>query len=149
MIALIQRVKKASVRVGGSVVGSIGKGILVLLGVHRDDTEKDLEYMLKKVPFLRIFEDDDGKMNLSLLDVNGSILVVSQFTLLARTKRGRRPSFDEAAPPDKGKEFYRLFIDGLKKMGIRVEEGSFGAHMEVELINDGPVTIIIDSKGDR
>ncbi len=149
MVALVQRVKRASVSVDGHVVGSIGKGILVFLGVHRDDGEKDLDYLVKKVPNLRVFEDERGRMNLSLFDIGGEALVVSQFTLLAKTRRGRRPSFDLAAPPEKGEEFYRRFVEGLKGLGVRVEEGVFGAYMEVELVNDGPVTLIVDSREEK
>ncbi len=147
MKAVIQRTKKAKVIVNGETVASIGKGILVLLGVHRDDTESDVDYLLKKIPYLRIFEDENGKMNLSLSEVGGEIMVVSQFTLLANTKKGRRPSFEEAADPAKGKRLYRLFVERLKDLGFIVKEGVFGEHMEVELINDGPVTIVMDTKG--
>ncbi len=146
MMVVIQRVKRASVKVGERYVAAINHGLLVLLGVHRDDSEKDVDYLLKKVPNLRIFEDESGKMNLSLIDVEGEVIVVSQFTLLARTRKGRRPSFDDAAPPEKGRALYRMFVDGLRNQGIKVQEGVFGEHMEIELVNDGPVTIIMNSK---
>ncbi len=146
MMVVIQRVKRASVKVRERYVAAINHGLLVLLGVHRDDSEKDVDYLLKKVPNLRIFEDKSGKMNLSLIDVEGEVIVVSQFTLLARTRKGRRPSFDDAAPPEKGRALYKMFVDGLRNQGIKVQEGVFGEHMEIELVNDGPVTIIMNSK---
>ncbi len=146
MMVVIQRVKRASVKVRERYVAAINHGLLVLLGVHRDDSEKDVDYLLKKVPNLRIFEDESGKMNLSLIDVEGEVIVVSQFTLLARTRKGRRPSFDDAAPPEKGRALYKMFVDGLRNQGIKVQEGVFGEHMEIELVNDGPVTIIMNSK---
>lgn len=146
MRAVVQRVKKSQVVVNGTVVGSINKGILVLLGVGREDTEEDLKWLVDKVVNLRIFEDDEGKMNKSVKDVNGEILVVSQFTLYGDCRRGRRPSFTQAAPPEKGKLFYEKFIELLKEEKVKVENGVFGAKMEVHLINDGPVTILIDSK---
>ncbi len=146
MRAVIQRVKSSAVRVEGETVGAIGPGLLILLGVGEEDTEEDLSYLLDKLPFLRIFEDDEGKMNLSLLDVKGEVLAVSQFTLYAATRRGRRPGFSQAASPDKGKAYYEAFVEGLRSQGITVDTGVFQAHMEVELINDGPVTIVMDSK---
>ncbi len=146
MRAVVQRVKKASVVVDGKIVGKIGKGILILLGVGKEDTEEDIRWLADKVSNLRIFEDDEGKMNKSVKDVGGKILVVSQFTLYGDCRKGRRPSFTQAAPPEKGRFFYEKFIEDLKKEGIEVESGIFGAKMEVHLINDGPVTILLDSK---
>jgi len=147
MKAVIQRVQSASVKVRGEVVGAIGKGLVVLLGVGEEDESADLAYMLEKLPELRIFEDEHEKMNLSLLDVGGAILAVSQFTLYADTSRGRRPGFSLAAKPDKAEVFYNDFVAGLRAKGIPTETGVFQAHMEVELLNDGPVTIIMESKG--
>lgn len=145
MRAVVQRVSEARVEVDGRIVGSIERGLLVLLGVGKDDTERDCEWMVDKVSGLRIFEDEGGKMNLSVGDVGGAILVVSQFTLYGDCRRGKRPSFTDAAPPEKGKELYDLFVELLRKKGIRVETGVFGAHMHVHLVNDGPVTILLDS----
>ena len=146
MKAVIQRVISASVRVDHEIKGQIGPGLAVLLGVGEEDQYEDLVYMLDKLPGLRIFGDESGKMNLSLTDVGGAVLVVSQFTLYADTSRGRRPGYSRAAKPDKAKQFYDDFIDGLRKKGIPTESGVFQAHMEVELVNDGPVTIILESK---
>lgn len=146
MKALIQRVSQASVSVNQQIIGQIGKGFLVLLGVAQEDTEEDLHYLVKKVTGLRVFPDEQEKMNLSLKDVGGSLLVVSQFTLLASTKKGNRPSFTQAGAPAMSKALYEKFIENCRKMGFPVEHGEFGAHMEVALINDGPVTILIDSK---
>ncbi|MCL2121045.1 MAG: D-aminoacyl-tRNA deacylase [Clostridiales bacterium] len=146
MKAVIQRVKSASVRVGHETKGQIGPGLVVLLGVGEEDTQDDLVYLLDKLPSLRIFPDESGKMNLSLTDTGGAALVVSQFTLYADTSRGRRPGYSRAAKPDKAKAFYDDFLDGLRRKGIPTESGVFQAHMEVELINDGPVTIILESK---
>lgn len=145
MRAVVQRVSEARVEVDGRIVGSIERGLLVLLGVGKDDTERDCEWMVDKVSGLRIFEDEGGKMNLSVGDVGGAILVVSQFTLYGDCRRGKRPSFTDAASPEKGKELYDLFVELLRKKGIRVETGVFGAHMHVHLVNDGPVTILLDS----
>lgn len=145
----MQRVQKASVSVDGKVVGAIDKGLLVFLGVGRNDTEKDLEFMVRKIPRLRVFEDEAGKMNLSVLDVGGAILCVSQFTLYGDCRRGLRPSFDEAAPPDMARYYYEEFIRRLKDEGIPVASGIFGAFMAVELVNDGPVTILLESKERR
>lgn len=146
MRAVIQRVSKASVKVDGKVVGKIGKGLLVLIGVGKDDNDKDISYMAEKIVNLRIFEDKNGKMNRSLLDIQGEILIISQFTLYGDCRRGRRPSFTDAASPDKGKEYYEKFVEEVKKYGINVQTGIFQAMMEVELINQGPVTILLDSK---
>ncbi len=145
MRAVVQRVSRAKVSVDGDVKGQIEKGLLVFLGVHRDDEENDLEYIADKVAGLRIFEDEEGKMNLSVEDVGGEILLISQFTLLGDVKKGKRPSFIEAARPDKGDEYYEKCIELLKAKGIHVEKGQFGAHMMIDNINDGPVTIMIDS----
>lgn len=145
MKAVIQRVSRASVRVDGQIIGRIDEGFMVLLGVDREDTETDLEYVEKKVTGLRIFTDEQDKMNLSLSDIHGSLLIVSQFTLMASTRKGNRPSFTQAGPPEMSEALYEGFIEQCKNMGFHVEHGQFGAHMEVELVNDGPVTIIIDS----
>lgn len=145
MKAVIQRVSRASVRVDGQIIGRIDEGFMVLLGVDREDTETDLEYVVKKVTGLRIFTDEQDKMNLSLSDIHGSLLIVSQFTLMASTRKGNRPSFTQAGPPEMSEALYEGFIEQCKNMGFHVEHGQFGAHMEVELVNDGPVTIIIDS----
>ena len=146
MKAIIQRVKKAIVRVNDEIVSEIGKGILVLVGVEKEDTEKEREFIADKIINLRIFPDSEGKMNLSVLDIKGEILSVSQFTLTSKIKNGRRPDFGRAMPPEKAKDFYQEFLNDLKKSGLIVKDGKFGAMMEVELINDGPVTFILDSK---
>lgn len=146
MRAVVQRVKSANVKVDEKVIGQIQHGILLLLGVEETDEEKDLEYMCDKVPNLRIFEDENGKMNKSLLDVNGSMLIVSQFTLLGDARKGRRPSFIAAAQPDKAIPMYEKYINSMKQKNIHTQAGEFGADMKVELINDGPVTILLDSK---
>jgi D-tyrosyl-tRNA(Tyr) deacylase len=147
MKAVIQRVTKASVHVEGKTVGQIGSGLLVLLGVAKDDGETDSRYLVEKIRTLRIFSDEQGKMNRSLVDVEGSVLLVSQFTLLGRTANGRRPSFDEAAPPEEAKRLYEQVVAGLQHLGTHVETGVFGADMQVELLNDGPVTLVLDSRG--
>ena len=146
MRAVVQRVKSANVKVDNKVIGSIEQGLLLLLGVEESDEDKDLEYMCEKVPNLRIFEDENGKMNKSLLDVEGSILVISQFTLLGDARKGRRPSFILAAQPDKAIPMYEKYIANMKEKGIYTQSGEFGADMKVELINDGPVTILLDSQ---
>ncbi|HRH41843.1 MAG TPA: D-aminoacyl-tRNA deacylase [Pyrinomonadaceae bacterium] len=145
MRSVIQRVKSASVTVDGEIVGKIGTGILVLLGVSVDDSEIDALYLLEKTLNLRIFEDSEGKMNLSLLDISGELLVVSQFTLYGDSRKGRRPSFIEAAPPEKANALYEYFVSEAKQKLLRVETGKFQAMMDVALINDGPVTILLDS----
>ncbi len=145
MRAVVQRVSNASVTVEGRVTGSIQKGFLVLLGIEEDDTGKDLDYILDKLLGLRIFEDADGKMNLSIMDVEGQILLVSQFTLLGDARHGRRPSFIRAARPEKAIPLYEEAILKLRQ-SIRVETGEFGAHMDVALVNDGPVTILLESR---
>jgi len=144
--ALLQRVTKASVSVGGEVVGSIGPGLVVLLGVAAGDTEKDAEYLAQKTVNLRIFSDEEGKFNLSAMEINGELLVVSQFTLLADTRKGRRPSFVNAAPPDQARELCDYFVEQARAAGLKVATGRFQEHMLVEIHNDGPVTILLDSR---
>ncbi len=145
MRAVVQRVTKGAVTVEGQTVGSIGPGMVILLGVGNDDTEKDVEYLAEKIINLRIFEDNQGKMNLSLLEVQGEALVVSQFTLYGDCRKGRRPNFGGAASPEKGEEYYHKFVELLKSRGVKVATGTFRAYMTVEIINDGPVTFILDS----
>ena len=147
MKAVIQRVKCSKVDIEEKTVGEINQGFMILLGVVEGDTREDADKLLKKVPFLRVFEDENGKMNLSCLDVDGEVLVISQFTLAADCSHGRRPSFTNAAAPSEAIPLYEHFIEGMKKAGIKkVETGEFGADMQVHLINDGPVTIILDSQ---
>jgi D-tyrosyl-tRNA(Tyr) deacylase len=146
MKAVLQRVARASVTVDGHVTGAIGEGLLVLLGAARGDLPKDADAMADRIVRMRIFEDDQGKMNRSLLDVGGALLVVSQFTLLADTNQGRRPSFFEAMPPDEAVQLIRRFVEAARGLGIGVQEGVFGAMMDVELLNRGPVTIVLDSR---
>jgi len=146
MIAVLQRVSSAQVTVDGQVTGSIGQGLVILLGVHRDDTEADSTFLVEKTANLRIFSDEAGKMNLSLLDVGGSALVVSQFTLVGDWRKGRRPSYINAAAPEEGERLYEHFMDGLRVRDIPVASGRFGAMMQVQLVNDGPVTFVLDSK---
>lgn len=146
MKALLQRVKKASVTVDGEVVGRIDCGLVVLIGVAHSDTEKDVYYLADKVCKLRIFADTASKFNLSISDVCGQILAVSQFTLLADARKGRRPSFTEAAPPDKAEALFTLFVKCIRESGLHVETGRFQKHMLLEISNDGPVTILLDSK---
>ncbi|MBQ3114858.1 MAG: D-tyrosyl-tRNA(Tyr) deacylase [Clostridia bacterium] len=146
MRAVVQRVSYASVKVDGIVTGEVKKGLLVLLAVCDDDTKKDLEYMADKVAGLRIFEDNDEKMNLSVMDIGGEVLVISQFTLYGDCRKGKRPSFVSAGEPNYANMMYEEFINSIKERGITVEKGIFGADMKVELLNDGPVTILLDSK---
>ncbi len=147
MKAVIQRVSQASVKVDGKITGQIEQGFLILLGVADGDTEKDIEKLMKKIPYLRIFEDENEKMNLSLLDINASALVVSQFTLLADCTHGRRPNFIGSASPEIANDLYEKFCTELENSGVsNVQKGIFGADMKVSLLNDGPVTIILDSK---
>ena len=145
MRAVIQRVSSASVTVGGEVVGRIGKGLLVLLGVGETDTQDDVVSLAQKVVGLRVFEDSDGKMNLSLQDVAGAMLVVSQFTLLGDSRKGRRPSFVAAARPEMANRLYEGFVAEVRGQGVPVETGRFQQHMDVALVNDGPVTLLLDS----
>ncbi len=146
MRVVIQRVKTASVRVNNKVVGKIGQGLLLLIGVSDMDSKSDVEFVANKCAELRIFPDDEGKMNRSVLDVGGEILAISQFTLLGDTRKGRRPSFIKAAKPEIAEDYYYYFNQILNQKGLHVETGVFGAMMDVELINAGPVTLIIDSK---
>lgn len=146
MRVVVQRVKHASVTINGTVNGKINNGFLVLLGIQSTDSEQDVDYLVKKVTNLRIFSDENNKMNLSLKDVNGGLLIVSQFTLYANCKEGNRPSFVEAAKPDVAIPLYEYFVSECKKIIPVVETGIFGADMKVDLLNDGPVTIIMDSK---
>lgn len=145
MRAVIQRVSRASVKVEGRVVGEIERGLLVLLGVGQTDTEADADYLAQKIAGLRIFEDENEKMNLSLQDVGGAVLAVSQFTLYGDVRKGKRPSFDAAARPERAKELYEYFVAQMRAKGLRCETGIFQAMMQVELVNDGPVTILLDS----
>jgi D-tyrosyl-tRNA(Tyr) deacylase len=146
MKVLVQRVKRASVLVGGAEKAAIGRGYLLLVGIRGDDEPPDLEWMARKVAHLRVFEDEQGKMNLDLLQAPGEILSVSQFTLYADTRRGNRPGFEAAAKPEKAREHWLHFNQLLRDQGLVVKEGIFGAHMEVELVNDGPVTIALESR---
>lgn len=146
MRAVVQKVSRARVTVDGEITGEIGQGLLVLLGVSKSDTKKDALYLIEKTLNLRVFEDSDGKMNLSLLEINGELIVVSQFTLYGDTRRGRRPSFIEAASPEEADRLYEFFVAEGRKQVKKVATGRFQAMMEVELVNDGPVTILIDSE---
>ena len=146
MKALIQRVTGASVSVGDEIVGRIGQGLVIFVGVANGDTEKDAQYLAQKTVSLRIFSDEAGRFNLSALDIKGELLVVSQFTLLADTKKGRRPSFIEAAPPAQAEELFERFVEQARATGLKVETGRFQQYMQVEIHNDGPVTILLDSR---
>lgn len=145
MRAVVQRVTKSSVTVDGKITGKIGKGLMILIGVEKGDTDKDAEYIAKKIFGLRVFDDSEGVMNLNIQDAGGDILAVSQFTLLGDVRKGNRPSYFSAAAPDEANSLYRKVIDLLKEKGIHVEEGVFQAEMSVEIINDGPVTILLES----
>jgi len=144
--ALLQRVTGASVSIGGEVVGRIGRGLVVLVGVASGDTDKDINYLVQKMVNLRIFPDEDGRFDLSALDIRGELLLVSQFTLLADTRKGRRPSFVGAAPPDEAEKLFGRFVEQARATGLRVETGRFRQYMQVEIHNDGPVTILLDSR---
>lgn len=145
MKALLQRVTRASVTVGNEEVGKIGRGLVIFLGVAGSDTEKDVEYLAQKVANLRIFADEEGKFNLSALDVRAGMLIISQFTLLAETRKGRRPSFVDAAPPEQADKLIAYFVEQARTTGLDVATGRFQAYMQVEIHNDGPVTIMLDS----
>lgn len=146
MRAVVQRVKEAGVSVDGSLLGQIERGLVILLGVGQDDKEEDVDYLLSKIIHLRIFEDDEGKMNRSLLDIKGEMLVISQFTLYGDCRKGRRPSFVSAAGPEKAESLYEYFIAEGAKAGIRTVPGKFQAMMDISLVNSGPVTIILESQ---
>jgi D-tyrosyl-tRNA(Tyr) deacylase len=145
MRAVVQRVSRAQVTVASEVVGRINRGLLVLLGVSRTDTETDADYLVNKIIGLRVFEDDSAKMNLSVADIQGSLLVVSQFTLYGDVRRGKRPSFDDAATPAHARQLYEYFVEKIRASGLACETGRFQETMQVELVNDGPVTILLDS----
>ena len=145
MIAVLQRVTTGKVKIGDRIVGDIDNGLVILLGVHRDDKEEDIIFLADKVIGLRVFNDNNGKMNISLQDAEGSVLVISQFTLCGNWRKGCRPSFTKAADPDKGKLLYDGFINAVRSRGINVETGEFGAAMDVSLVNSGPVTFVLDS----
>jgi len=145
MRAVVQRVSRAKVSVDGTITGEIGLGLLVLLGVGRGDTENDATYLAEKIAGLRVFEDADGKMNRSVVDAGGSVLAVSQFTLYGDVRRGKRPSFDAAGPPEEARRLYEFFVERVCALGLRCETGRFQEMMRVELVNEGPVTILLDS----
>ena len=149
MRALLQRASRASVSVEGKVVGEIGRGLVALVGVARDDTEEDVRYLAEKLPNLRIFPDEASKFNLSATDIGGGLLVVSQFTLMADTRKGRRPSFDQAAPPEVAEPLIDRLVEQLRQTGLAVATGQFRAHMLVEIHNEGPVTVLLDSREGR
>jgi D-tyrosyl-tRNA(Tyr) deacylase len=146
MRAVVQRVSRATVTVNQQITGDIGLGLLVLVGVAHEDTEADAAYLAEKISGLRIFEEVDGKMNRSVVDVGGSVLAVSQFTLYGDVRRGKRPSFDAAAPPDQARRLYDFFVERIRAAGLRCETGRFQEMMKVELVNEGPVTILLDSR---
>ena len=146
MRAVVQRVERGAVRVDGEIVGEVGRGYVVLLGVAREDTVAEADYLAEKVAGLRVFEDEAGKMNRSVLDVGGAVLAVSQFTLYGDVRRGRRPGFDRAGRPEQAEPLYERFVAKLRELGVPVQTGRFQTHMSVELVNDGPVTILVDSE---
>ena len=146
MKALLQRVNEASVSIAGELVGRIGRGLVVFVGVADGDVEKDAQYLVQKTVNMRIFADEEGKFNLSALDIKGELLLVSQFTLLADTRKGRRPSFIEAAPPERAEGLFQYFVEQVRATGLKVETGRFQQYMQVEIYNDGPVTILLDSR---
>jgi D-aminoacyl-tRNA deacylase len=146
MRAVVQRVSRAEVAVEGEITGKIGLGVVVLLGVGREDSEADAKYLAEKICGLRVFEDEQGKMNRNVLEVGGSVLAVSQFTLYGDVRRGKRPSFDDAAPLEEARLLYEFFVERIRAAGVRCDTGRFQAMMQVELVNDGPVTILLDSK---
>lgn len=146
MRSVVQRVVRGSVKVEGRLISEIGHGLVALLGVGHGDTTHDAVYLADKIAHLRVFEDEEGKMNLSVLETGGCVLAVSQFTLYGDCRKGRRPGFSEAAPPDKARDLYNIFVDELGKLGLKVATGCFREHMTVEIINDGPVTLLLDSK---
>ncbi|HWI64545.1 MAG TPA: D-aminoacyl-tRNA deacylase [Symbiobacteriaceae bacterium] len=145
MRAVVQRVSRGKVTVEGEVVGQVGKGYVVLLGVSKDDTPEAADYMAEKISGLRVFEDEQGKMNRSIIEAGGAVLAISQFTLYGDVRRGRRPGFDQAGRPEQAEPLYERFVEKLRSYGLTVETGRFQTHMEVELVNDGPVTILVDS----
>lgn len=145
MRAVVQRVSRAQVAVGNEIVGRINRGLVVLLGISREDTEKDADYLLQKISGLRVFEDANGKMNLDALAIHGAVLVVSQFTLYGDVRRGKRPSFDYAARPEQALQLYEYFVERIRSAGLACETGRFQQEMQLELVNDGPVTILLDS----
>ena len=149
MKALLQRVTRASVSVDGEVVGEIARGLAVLVGIAARDTEEDAQYLAQKVVTLRIFADEGGKFNLSAVDVAGELLLISQFTLMANTRKGRRPSFIEAAPPAQAAELFEYFVEQARATGLKVATGRFQAYMQVEIHNDGPVTVLLDSREEK
>lgn len=146
MRAVVQRVTEASVNVDGDIVGKINEGLLVFVGVGDEDGDKDLDYILDKIVGLRIFQDEQDKMNLSITDIKGELLIISQFTLYGDARKGKRPSFSKSGKPEIGEKYYNELISRTKKLGIKTESGVFGAHMDISLINNGPVTILLDSK---
>ena len=146
MRAVVQRVSRASVTVDGTITGSIGRGLLVFLGVGKEDTQKDIDFITDKVVNLRIFEYDKGKMNISIRDIDGGILLISQFTLYGNCRKGRRPDFTAAGPPEMAKQLYERTIDAIKDKGVPVETGVFAAHMDIDSVNDGPVTLMLESQ---
>jgi D-tyrosyl-tRNA(Tyr) deacylase len=143
----LQRVSRASVSVAGKAVGKIGQGLVVFVGVANGDTERDIQYLVQKMAGLRIFADDEGRFNLSILDIRGELLLVSQFTLMADTRKGRRPSFVDVAPPEQAEKLFNQFVEQARATGLKVETGRFQQYMQVEIHNDGPVTIMLDSRG--